>query len=79
MTGLPECAVSKDIRLVLAASEDLDRHLRRLRRSRRRCRSCASLKDCPVWREFQSQIDAAILEFARLSELDKTLGREVES
>lgn len=73
MTTLPECPVSQDIRLVLAAGEDLYRHMRHLRRSRRQCRSCPALEGCPVWREFESQIDAAILEVARLWKLDKTL------
>lgn len=74
MTSQPDCPVSRDIRLVLAAGDDLTRALRRLRRSRRNCRLCPASSDCQVWREFESHIDAAIQEVARLWSLDQTLG-----
>lgn len=60
MNNPQECPVLQDAQNVLAAGENLTRAVRRLRTSRRMCQRCPALESCPVWREFNCQIDAAI-------------------
>jgi hypothetical protein len=54
------CPVQKDVSQIQDLSKDLTRSMRKLRRDLLACQSCDAAEDCPVLREFNLNVTAAI-------------------
>ncbi len=62
MTTTPACPVLQDTQHIQGLSHDLTKALRKLRRDLTRCEQCPSYDDCPILKEFNSQVQAALDE-----------------
>ncbi len=58
----PACPVKVDVEEILAHELGMLFAMRRLRRSLKRCKGCPSARDCPVYQNFNAQIDQALQE-----------------
>ena len=66
-TPCDSCPVLDDAAHVTDLTQDIRRAMRRLRRDLDRCKTCPAGEQCPALRNYQAQINQAIVEV--LSEL----------
>jgi hypothetical protein len=60
LMNIPNCPVLKDVNQIQDLSKDLTRTMRKLRRDLLTCQTCGSAEDCPVLKEFNATVTAAI-------------------
>jgi hypothetical protein len=61
-TTPPDCPVLEPARKAMRSGQDFNRALRRLRKSMLACEKCIQTDDCCFRRNFNSMVDAVIVE-----------------
>ena len=62
--SLYNCLIQKDKDHLISLSEDMVQSIRRINQNLARCEQCDSFDNCPILREFNAHVSAAIQEIS---------------